>query len=204
MNESLKYIYELYPDAKCELTYHNLFELLIAVTLSAQTTDKKVNEATKILFEKYDSPAKLASANIDDVKKIIKPIGMVNNKSKNIIEIAKIIHDTYNDEVPNDKELLTKLPGVGNKTANVVLAEGFKIPELPVDTHINRIAKRLKIAKIDDDVLAVERKLKKQIEPEMYIQMHHSLIYFGRYKCKAISPECDDCKLKNKCQKNYK
>ena len=124
-------------------------------------------EAWELLFEKYKNPETLAKANINEVKEIIKPIGMVNNKSKNIIEIANIIHNQYNDIVPDDKELLTKLPGVGNKTANVVLAEGFKVAELPVDTHINRIAKRLKIANIEDDVITVEKKLKKQIEPEM-------------------------------------
>ena len=146
MRESLQYIYDLYPNASCELIFHNNFELLIAVVLSAQTTDKKVNIATKELFEKYNKPQLLASANIEDVKKIIKPIGMVNVKSKNIIEIAQIIHDQYNDIVPNDKELLMNLPGVGNKTANVVMAEAFGAHEFPVDTHINRIAKRLKIS----------------------------------------------------------
>lgn len=204
MNEKLQYIYSLYPDAKCELIYHNLFELVIAVSLSAQTTDKKVNLATKELFLKYPTIIDLANADIEDVKRIVRPIGMVNVKSKNIIEIAKIIHNDFNDKIPNNKDLLMGLPGVGNKTANVVLAEGFKMNEFPVDTHINRVAKRLQLADVNDLVEAVEAKLKKQIEPEMYLQMHHSLIYFGRYMCKAISPDCLNCKLKESCNKNYK
>ena len=129
---------------------------------------------------------------------------MVNNKAKNIINLAKAIHNEYNDVVPTSKEELIKLPGVGNKTANVVLAEGFKIPAFPVDTHINRIAKRLYYATLNDTVEDVERKLKKKIPQDMWISMHHSLIFFGRYFCKAINPLCDECKLKGKCRKNYK
>ena len=204
MDYRLQYIYEMYKDAKCELNYNNIFQLLIAVTLSAQTTDKKVNDCSKVLFEKYDSVEKLASANIEDVKAIIKPIGMANTKGRNIIEIAKIINEKYNGEVPCDVDKLLELPGVGNKTVNVILVEGFKIPAFPVDTHINRVAKRLKLAYISDDVSDVERKLKKKIDKSMWGQMHHSMIFFGRYFCKAISPSCNICKLKGKCRINYK
>ena len=159
---------------------------------------------TPSLFTKYPTVKDLAEANIDDVKQIIKPIGMSNTKGKNIINIAKIIHEKYNDEVPKNIDDLLTLPGVGNKTINVVLAEGFKIPAFPVDTHVNRVAKRLYYATIKDDVSDVERKLKKKIDKEMWIQMHHSMIFFGRYFCKAISPRCDECKLKGKCRVNYK
>ena len=204
MDYKLEYVLNMYPDAKCELNYNTLFQLLIAVSLSAQTTDKRVNECTPLLFETYKEIKDLAYANIDDVKRIIKPIGMINTKAKNIIGIAKIIHEKYNDVVPNNVEELSLLPGVGIKTINVVLAEGFKIPAFPVDTHVNRVAKRLKLAYINDDVTDVERKLKKKIPKEMWIQMHHSMIFFGRYFCKAVSPSCDKCELKGKCRVNYK
>lgn len=204
MDEKLTYIYEMFPNAKCELDYNTIFQLLIAVSLSAQTTDKKVNMCTPSLFLKYPTVKDLAEANIDDVKQIIKPIGMSNTKGKNIINIAKIIHEKYNDEVPQNVDDLLTLPGVGNKTINVVLAEGFKIPAFPVDTHVNRVAKRLYYATLKDDVSDVERKLKKKIDRDMWIQMHHSMIFFGRYFCKALSPRCDECKLKGKCRVNYK
>ena len=194
----------MYPNAKCELVYNNIFQLVVVVSLSAQTTDKRVNMCSPILFLKYPTIEALANANIKDVSEIIKPIGMVNNKAKNIINLAKAIHNEYNDVVPKSKEELVNLPGVGNKTANVVLAEGFKIPAFPVDTHINRIAKRLYYATLNDTVEDVERKLKKKIPQDMWISMHHSLIFFGRYFCKAINPLCDECKLKGKCRKNYK
>lgn len=204
MDEKLNYVYEMFKDAKCELKYNTIFQLLIAVSLSAQTTDKRVNECTPALFNKYPEIKDLAYANIDDVKSIIKPIGMTNVKANNIINIAKNIHERFNDEVPNNPDELITLPGVGIKTINVVLAEGFKIPAFPVDTHVNRIAKRLKLANINDDVIEVERKLKKKVPKEMWIQMHHSMIFFGRYFCKAIAPKCDECKLKGKCRINYK
>ena len=204
MDEKLDYIYNMFPNAKCELTYNSIFQLLIAVTLSAQTTDKRVNECTPILFEKYPNVIDLANANIEDVKSIIKPIGMTNTKAKNIVNIAKIIHEKYDDNVPSSIEELLVLPGVGNKTINVVLAEGYKIPAFPVDTHVNRVAKRLYFATLKDDVSDVERKLKRKIPKEMWIQMHHSMIFFGRYFCKAIAPRCNECKLKNQCRVNYK
>ena len=204
MDEKLTYIYEMFKDAKCELNYNTLFQLLIAVSLSAQTTDKRVNETTPLLFEKYKEIKDLAYADINEVKQIIKPIGMTNTKAKNIIGIAKDIHEKYNDEVPSDVEKLLTLPGVGIKTVNVMLAEGFKIPAFPVDTHVNRVAKRLKYAYISDDVSDVERKLKKKIPREMWIQMHHSMLFFGRYFCKAVAPRCNECKLKEKCRVNYK
>lgn len=204
MDSKLSYIHDLFSNAKCELDYKTTFQLLIAVVLSAQTTDKSVNKVTAVLFNKYPDANTLKDANLKDVEDILKSIGMYKVKAKNIIEIARIISDKYHNEVPNSYDDLITLPGVGNKTINVVLAEGFKIPALPVDTHINRIAKRLKYANIDDDVLVVEEKLKKVIEKEKWIQMHHSLIFFGRYICKAKNPLCDKCKLNGSCNKEYK
>ena len=204
MDYRLEYIYEQFSDAKCELNYNSIFELLMAVTLSAQTTDKKVNDVTMILFDKYKTIESLADADIDDVRNILKPLGMENQKSKKIVGIAKKIHEEYNDIVPEDYDKLISLPGVGHKTISVVYIEGFKKPAFPVDTHINRVAKRLYLANINDDVIDVERKLKKKIDKDMWGKMHHCMIFFGRYKCKAVSPLCDDCKLSGKCRKNYK
>lgn len=204
MDEKLQYIYSLYPHAQCELHYQTIFQLLIAVVLSAQTTDARVNQATEKLFFKFPDAHLLKNASLKEVEEIIKSIGMYKVKAKHLLEIAKIIDEKYHGDVPKNKEDLLQLPGVGNKTANVILAEGYKIPALPVDTHINRIAKRLKYADIEDSVEVVEEKLKKAIEPENWIQMHHSLIFFGRYFCKAKQPECDKCQLKDQCQKEYK
>lgn len=204
MDEKLQYIYSLYPHAQCELHYQTIFQLLIAVVLSAQTTDARVNQATEKLFLKFPDAHLLKNASLKEVEEIIKSIGMYKVKAKHLLEIAKIIDEKYHGEVPKNKENLLQLPGVGNKIANVILAEGYKIPALPVDTHINRIAKRLKYADIEDSVEVVEEKLKKAIEPENWIQMHHSLIFFGRYFCKAKQPECDKCQLKDQCQKEYK
>lgn len=204
MDEKLQYIYSLYPHAQCELHYQTIFQLLIAVVLSAQTTDARVNQATEKLFFKFPDAHLLKNASLKEVEEIIKSIGMYKVKAKHLLEIAKIIDEKYHGDVPKNKEDLLQLPGVGNKTANVILAEGYKIPALPVDTHINRIAKRLKYADIQDSVEVVEEKLKKAIEPENWIQMHHSLIFFGRYFCKAKQPECDKCQLKDQCQKEYK
>lgn len=204
MDEKLQYIYSLYPHAQCELHYQTIFQLLIAVVLSAQTTDARVNQATEKLFLKFPDAHLLKNASLKEVEEIIKFIGMYKVKAKHLLEIAKIIDEKYHGEVPKNKENLLQLPGVGNKTANVILAEGYKIPALPVDTHIHRIAKRLKYADIEDSVEVVEEKLKKAIEPENWIQMHHSLIFFGRYFCKAKQPECDKCQLKDQCQKEYK
>lgn len=204
MDKKLQYIKSLYPNAKCELHYQTLFQLLIAVVLSAQTTDVRVNQVTANLFKKYPDAKTLKNAPLDEIEMLIKAIGMYKVKAKNIIQIAKDIDEKFQGEVPNDVEKLLTLPGVGNKTINVVLAEGFKIPAFPVDTHVNRIAKRLQYASLEDDVEVVEAKLKKVIEKEEWIQMHHSLIFFGRYFCKAKQPNCKECQLQNGCIKEYK
>ena len=158
LNSILNEIEKLFPNAGCELNYNNVFELLIAVMLSAQTTDKSVNIVTPNLFKKYPTAYELGNANVDDVKEIIKRIGLSSTKSKNIIATSKILALKYDGNVPKDLIKLTELPGVGRKTANVVMSEGFKVPRIAVDTHVARVSKRLGIAKNSDDVLIIEKK----------------------------------------------
>ena len=200
----LNYLDELFPHASCELFYTKDYELVIAVMLSAQTTDKSVNNATRVLFNKYQSLDELNEAPIEDIEEIIRQIGLYKNKAKNLKGIAKDLIERFNYQVPSDKELLMTLPGVGNKTAGVIRAEIFKIPDLPVDTHILRIAKRLKLANKDDEPIDVERKLKKLIPEERWIKSHHQLIHFGRYFCLARSPHCLECKIAGTCSYNQK
>ena len=200
----LSYLDELFPHAKCELFYTKDYELVIAVMLSAQTTDKSVNAVTSVLFNKYQSLDALNNAPLEDIENIIKQIGLYKNKARNLKGIVKDLIERFNFQVPSDKDLLMTLPGVGNKTAGVIRAEIFKIPDLPVDTHILRIAKRLKLAKKDDEPIEVEHKLKKLIPEERWIKSHHQLIHFGRYFCTARSPMCEKCKISDMCMNNKK
>ena len=193
---------ELIANPVCELDFRNNYELLIAVILSAQCTDKRVNIVTKELFSKYDTPQKLAEANIHDVEGIIKSCGFYKNKSQNIIQASIGLVERFNGQVPDKLEDLISLAGVGRKTANVVRAVGFKIPAMPVDTHVFRVSNRLGLAKAKD-VNTCEKQLMKNIDKSDWIDVHHLLILFGRYYCKAISPKCDECPLSNKC-KYYK
>ena len=195
----LDYLDEILPTAKCELLYSKDYELVIAVMLSAQTTDKSVNAVTPILFKKYPTLNALYDAPLEDIEEIIKPIGLYKNKAKNLKGIVKDLKERFNGVVPSDKEQLMTLPGVGNKTAGVIRAEVFQIPDLPVDTHILRISKRLNLAKKDDEPIDVERKLKKIIPEERWIKSHHQLIHFGRYYCIARSPKCENCKISDMC-----
>ena len=197
----LSYLDELFPHASCELFYTKDYELVIAVMLSAQTTDKSVNNVTRVLFNKYQSLDELNSAPIEDIEEIIKQIGLYKNKAKNLKGIVKDLIERFNYQVPSDKDLLQTLPGVGNKTAGVIRAEIFKIPDLPVDTHVSRIAKRLDLAKKDDEPIAVERKLKRLIPEDRWIKSHHQFIHFGRYFCTARNPRCAECKIKDYCRK---
>ncbi|MBO4704105.1 MAG: endonuclease III [Bacilli bacterium] len=195
----LDYLDEILPTAKCELLYSKDYELVIAVMLSAQTTDKSVDAVTPILFKKYPTLDALYNAPLEDIEEIIKPIGLYKNKAKNLKGIVQDLVDRFNGVVPSDKEQLMTLPGVGNKTAGVIRAEIFQIPDLPVDTHILRISKRLNLAKKDDEPIDVERKLKKIIPEERWIKSHHQLIHFGRYYCMARSPKCENCKISDMC-----
>lgn len=200
-DEIASYLNELYPDAHCELNYDSIFHLLIAVMLSAQTTDISVNKVTPKLFEKYPTPLDLMHADISEVETLIRAIGLYKNKAKNIIATSKELVERFNSSVPSTMEELTSLPGVGRKTANVVLVEGFKIPAFPVDTHVERVSKRLGIAKQLDSVETVERKIRKIYKKEQYGLLHHQFIFFGRYFCKAIKPNCQECRFLNRCFK---
>ena len=198
-----KYLDEILPNPGCELTYNSDYGFLIAVMLSAQCTDKKVNLVTKPFFEKYQSLEEIDALSIKDIENNIKSLGLYKNKAKNLKGIAHELLTRFNGKVPQDKNELMSLPGVGNKTANVVRVELFKIPEFPVDTHVERLAKRFKLADKSDDVLTVENKLKKDFKKENWIKLHHQFIHFGRYYCKAISPKCEGCKLAGICTKNF-
>ena len=194
------YIDSLFPDAKCELFYTQDYELVIAVMLSAQTTDKAVNNVTKSLFKDYPTLNDLDNASLEDIENHIKSLGLYKNKAANIKGIAHKLLTEFNGKVPSDKKLLQTLPGIGNKSAGVIRCEVFKIPDLPVDTHIIRIANRLGIANSKDEPIDIEQKLKKIIPEESWIKSHHQLIHFGRYFCTAKSPKCSECKLRNICK----
>lgn len=204
--EEVKYILDeiekIFPNASCELNYHNIYELIVAVSLSAQTTDKAVNIVTPALFSKYPDVYALAKGNPDEVQTYIKTIGLSYNKSRNIVAMAKMIVEKYQGEIPNTQEELESLPGVGRKTANVVLTEGYKIPRIPVDTHVDRVSKRLGIVEETASVLNVEITLMSLIEEERWHKAHHLLLFMGRYKCLARNPKCDDCFYKDKCRIN--
>ena len=200
INKILDYLDELYPNPKCELEYTKDYELLLAIVMSAQTTDKRVNMVNKVLFKKYQSVKELSEASLEDIEKIIKPIGTYKKKAVFIKEIAtKLINDNIK-VIPNDREYLSSFPGVGRKTINVFLSVIYNEPLVAVDTHVNRVSKRLKLAKDGDDVLEVEKKLMKKIPKDKWNKVHHQLVFFGRYKCKSISPLCTDCKLKDICK----
>lgn len=197
----IDYLDYLFPNPRCELNYTKDYELLIAVMLSAQTTDKRVNKVTDILFKKYPSLEELERADINDLIKIIKPIGTFNKKANNIKLIATHLINECNGIVPNDRTYLESLPGVGRKTTNVVLANLYNVPCIAVDTHVSRVSIRLKLAKEKDDVLTIEKKLTKKFPKEKLVRLHHQLVLFGRYHCKAISPDCTNCQLKDICRR---
>ena len=185
VNEVLDILALEYPNPKSELNYDNTFNLLIAVVLSAQATDVSVNKVTPILFAAYPDAYSLARANREDVMEILKTIGLYRNKSKFIIEASKKIVADFQGKVPGTREELMTLPGVGRKTANVVLAEGFRIPAIAVDTHVSRVAKRLGWANEKDSVLEIEMKLMKKIPEDKWVDAHHQLLLFGRYNSTA-------------------
>ena len=195
------YLDSLYPDPKCELNYNKDYELLIAIVLSAQATDKSVNLVTPNLFNKYPNLKALKEARLEDIISIIKSIGTYNRKSLYVKEIARILDEEYGGVVPKERNILESFPGVGRKTVNVFYAEYLCVPAIAVDTHVERVCKRLKLAKLSDNVLDIEKKLMKNIKKENWSKRHLQLVLFGRYFCKAKRPECDTCKLKNICKK---
>ena len=194
---------ELFPNPKCELIYNSDFEFLISVVLSAQTTDKKVNGVTKVLFKKYNTKS-LKHANIKDLETILKPLGMANKKAIYIKNIAKEIDEKYNGIIPDNYNDLIKLDGVGRKTANLVLSTLYNKPYFAVDTHVTRVTKRLGLVPKDYDVLKIEKEMYKLIPKDRINKTHHQFVLFGRYYCKSIQPSCKTCKLFNICKNESK
>lgn len=202
-NRIIETIKEMFPNVSCELNYSNNYELLIAVMLSAQTTDKKVNQVTSILFSKYPTLELLNEADFNDIYNIIKPLGLANSKALNLKKLVKILIENYNSVIPNNREQLESLPGIGRKTTNVVLMEGFHIPTIPVDTHVSRVANRLSLSK-STNVEMIEQDLMKLYPKDQWYYVHHGLLFFGRYFCLSRHPKCDQCKLKDLCNYNKK
>jgi endonuclease-3 len=189
---------KLIPNPRCELIYHKDYELLLATVLSAQSTDKMVNEVTKELF-KYNLE-ELNNLSAKEIERIIKPVGTYTRKAFYIKEIVKKIINDYKGVIPNNREYLESLPGVGRKTANVVLANLFNVEAIAVDTHVNRVSKRLGIANPNDDVLMVENKLMHFFPKNKWSRLHHQLVLFGRYTCKSSKPDCSNCPFIHNCQ----
>ena len=198
------YLDELITNPICELDFTKDYELLIAVMLSAQTTDKRVNVVTKVLFSKYPTLEELSNANIEDVKIIIKSLGTYSKKASNVVIISNRLLNDSNGIVPNNRDFLESLPGVGRKTTNVVLGILYNVPCIAVDTHVARVAVRLGFAKDGDSVYTIEQKLTKKIPKNNMIRIHHQLLLFGRYYCKAVKPECQTCKLYDICKEKRK
>ena len=203
-NRISEYLDELFPNPRCELVYHNDYELLLAIVLSAQTTDKRVNIVTPILFQKYPSLSQLKEAPLVDLEEILRPIGSFRKKSSYVKSIAAALVDQYHGVVPKERELLEKLPGVGRKTVNVFLSEFYGEAAIAVDTHVERVSKRLKLARRGDDVLQIEKKLMKFFPKSEWGKRHLQLVLFGRYYCKAVKPECSGCALQDLCLEKKK
>ena len=194
------YLDELIPNPTCELNYSSDYSLLIAIVLSAQTTDKRVNEVTKVLFNKYKSLEELSKADIKDIESIIRVLGTYTRKSKYVKDIAYDLINKYDGVVPTNRSDLESLSGVGRKTANVFLNEYYDIPAIGVDTHVSRVSKRLGLCSEKDDVLKIENKLKKIYDKSTWGRRHLQMLLFGRYYCKSINPKCDTCRLKDICK----
>lgn len=203
INKVLDILDNTYPDAECALNHGSIFELIIAVVLSAQTTDKSVNLITPELFKKYPDAGSLAKANVSDVEEVIKRIGMYRTKAKNICALARVLCEKYDGNVPDDYDKLIELPGVGRKTANVVLSVGFGHQRIAVDTHVFRVSNRIGLVD-EKDVLKTELSLMDRISEERWSRTHHSLIFHGRNCCDARKPNCEGCSIKDFCEKNIK
>ena len=202
--EMINVIDEMFPDAECELVHENPFELTIAVLLSAQCTDNMVNRVTGDLFKKYQTPEDYLAVPLEELQDDIRSIGLYRNKAKNIQSLCRDLIDKYDGEVPGNYDDLVSLAGVGRKTANVVLSVAFDVPRIAVDTHVERVAKRLGIARYKDSVLEVEKTLMRKIPSELWSKTHHQLIFFGRYHCTARAPKCETCPLLADCREGKK
>jgi len=193
-----------FPNPQCELNYHSDYELLIAIVLSAQSTDKRVNQVTSILFSNYPSLEALKDAKLEDLEEIIHPVGSFRKKAEYVKEIANRLVRDYQGIVPQDRDILISFPGVGRKTSNVFLSEFYHYPAIGVDTHVERVSKRLGLAYQKDDVIVVENKLMKKFPKEKWAKLHLQLVLFGRYYCKAMKPDCKNCLLFSICHEKKK
>lgn len=202
--EALDVIADMYPDAECELTHANPFELLIAVVLSAQCTDALVNKVTPGLFAKYKKPEDYLAVPLEELEQDIRSIGLFRSKAKNIKKLSQSLIEHHNGEVPQTREELVQLAGVGRKTANVVTSVAFNVPAIAVDTHVERVSKRLGFCRWKDSVKEVENTLMRKIPEERWSDAHHQLIFFGRYHCKSQSPRCETCPLFDRCREGKK
>ena len=203
INTVLEKLEEMHPEASCALNHKSNYELLIAVVLSAQTTDVSVNKVTPALFKRYPKPKDLALADPSEVSEIIKTIGLYKNKSLNIVKLASKLTEDFEGEVPSDFDALVSLPGVGRKTANVMLAEAFHVPAIAVDTHVFRVANKIGITDADN-VEKTEEQLRKRIPEDKWIRAHHLLIFHGRKICHARKPDCESCGLFEICLRKDK
>ena len=199
-----EYLDDLFSDPKCELNYTKDYELLIAIMLSAQSTDKRVNMVTPILFEKYPSLNDLKNADISDLEDIIRPVGSFRKKSLYIKGISRMLDEECGGVVPTDRSYLESMPGIGRKTTNVFLSEFYNYPAIAVDTHVERVSKRLGLCPKNSDVLKVERCLQRKFKKDLWSRRHLQLVLFGRYYCKAIKPECSTCKICDLCKEKRK
>jgi len=195
INEALSAVW---PNPKSELHYETPFQLLVATIMAAQATDKKVNQLTPMLFKAAPDPESMSRMDVDDIRTIIRPINYYNNKAKNILAASRRLLDDYNGQVPGTREELESLPGVGRKTANVVLSNAFGVPVMPVDTHVHRVSNRIGLCKTSrpEDT---ETALMKIIPEQLLINFHHYLVLHGRYTCKAKKPECRECRIREAC-----
>lgn len=204
IEEVLATMAEMFPEAHCELIHENAFELTIAVLLSAQCTDVLVNKVTKELFKKYKTPEDYLAVPIEELEQDIKSIGLYRTKAKNIKKLCDMLLGEYGGEIPKERDELVKLAGVGRKTANVVVSVAFDVPAIAVDTHVERVSKRLGICKWKDSVIEVEKTLMRKIPEQLWSETHHRFIFFGRYHCKAQSPQCEICPLLHLCREGKK
>lgn len=195
---------KMFPDAHCELNHRNPFELVIAVLLSAQCTDALVNRVTADLFEKYKTPEDYLAVPLNELEMDIRSIGLFRTKAKNIQKLCQMLIDDFHREVPSERQQLEKLPGVGRKTANVVMSVAYGLPAIAVDTHVERVSKRLAFCRYKDSVLEVENTLMRKIPEDEWSVTHHRMIFFGRYHCKAQKPNCGECPLLEVCREGKK
>lgn len=202
--EMIDVIADMFPNAECELKHDNAFELTIAVLLSAQCTDNLVNKVTRTLFQKYKTPQDYLNVDIEELQNDIRSIGLYRNKAKNIQKLCQSLLEQFNGQIPSTHKELESLAGVGRKTANVVMSVAFDEPSLAVDTHVERVSKRLGINRWKDNVTQVKDRLCSIIPKERWSRSHHQLIFFGRYHCLARKPKCDICPLLDDCREGQK